>query len=206
VRHLYVVTHAEATHHLDKVVGGWHDSELTPNGKRSAAVIAARLRDMIPAGVEVEVFSSDLKRAQQTAAPISEVLQVPLVLDRRLREKSYGAAEGRPQAWLDQRFVPPPADGDRMNHDEGVTGAETKAILARRIYAAVDDILQNGGEHKVIVTHGGAATFVVAAWIKMPIDSLGYVHFNIRSGSITTLKEDDYYHNRQVASLGEHIP
>jgi probable phosphoglycerate mutase len=203
VRHIYVVTHTEATHHVDNIVGGWHDSELTPAGERAAAAVAARLRERIPAGSVVGLYSSDLKRAQQTAAPISELLCARLVLDHRMREKSYGVAEGRPQAWLDQRFVPPSANGDRMNHDEGLAGAETKAMFARRIYAALDDILQNLSEHLVIVTHGSAATFLVAAWIKMPIDSLGYVHFGIKSGSITTLKEDDYFHNRQVVSLGD---
>jgi 2,3-bisphosphoglycerate-dependent phosphoglycerate mutase len=206
VRHLYVVTHTEATHHVDNIVGGWHDSQLTLKGKRAAGAIAARLRERIPARSDVELYSSDLKRAQQTAAPISEILQARLVLDRRLREKSYGVAEGRPQDWLDQRFVPPPASGDRMNHNEGVTGAETKAVFARRIYAALDDILQSKCEHQVIVTHGFAATFLVTAWIKMPVDSLGYVHLGIKSGSITTLTEDDFFHNRQVVSLGEHIP
>lgn len=36
MRHLYVVTRTEATHHVDNIVGGWHDSQLTPNGKRAA--------------------------------------------------------------------------------------------------------------------------------------------------------------------------
>jgi probable phosphoglycerate mutase len=53
----------------------------------------------------------------------------------------------------------------------------------------------------VIVTHGFALSFVVAAWIRMPLNSLGYVSFPARSGSITTLHEDDYFHNRQVLTL-----
>lgn len=48
-------------------------------------------------------------------------------VDRRLREKSYGEAEGKSQEWLGRRFVPPPAVGERMEHNEGVEGAETKA-------------------------------------------------------------------------------
>jgi 2,3-bisphosphoglycerate-dependent phosphoglycerate mutase len=203
MRRIYVVTHTEATHHIDKIVGGWHDSQLTPAGKHAASVLAVKLRELIPAGCEVQLYSSDLTRAQQTAAAISNVLPAQAVLDERLREKPYGDAEGRPQAWLDQRFIPPPACGDRMNHDEGIAGAETRAAFAQRIYAALDDILLSPCDHQVIVTHGFAAAFLVAAWIKMPIDSLGYVHFGVRSGSITTLKEDDYFHNRQVVSLGD---
>jgi 2,3-bisphosphoglycerate-dependent phosphoglycerate mutase len=40
--------------------------------------------------------------------------------------------------------------GDRMNHDEGIAGAETRAAFARRLYAAMDDILQSQCEHQVI--------------------------------------------------------
>ncbi|MFD0339626.1 histidine phosphatase family protein [Streptomyces sp. NPDC127117] len=61
-----------------------------------------------------------------------------------------------------------------MDHDEGVEGAETKAACAQRIYVAMDDILQNPCEHQIIVTHGGSLTFVVASWIRMPIESAGY--------------------------------
>ncbi|MFE4772930.1 histidine phosphatase family protein [Streptomyces sp. NPDC056713] len=125
------------------------------------------------------------------------------ILDRRLREKSYGEAEGKPQEWLDRRFVPPPAVGERMDHDENVKGAETKAAWAQRVYAAMDEILQSPCAHQILVTHGGSLTFVVASWIKMPIESAGYASFRAPSGSITTLHEDDFFHNRHVVSLGD---
>ncbi|WP_329865638.1 histidine phosphatase family protein [Streptomyces sp. JV184] len=59
---LYVVTHPEATHHVEGVVGGWHDSQLTPAGVRAAVSIAQALRAQIPDGAEVELFSPDLQR------------------------------------------------------------------------------------------------------------------------------------------------
>ncbi|MDT0345478.1 histidine phosphatase family protein [Streptomyces litchfieldiae] len=203
MRTVYVITHPEATHHVEGVVGGWHDSDLTPAGVRAAASAARALRAQVPDGAEVELFSSDLRRTRQTADEVAEVFGVKPVLDRRLREKSYGEAEGRPQEWLDRRFIPPPAVGDRMGHHEGVPGAETRAQFAHRIYPAMDDILRRPCEHQIIVTHGFALTFVVAAWIKMPIESLGSVGFRAPSGSITTLREDDFFHNRQVVALGD---
>ncbi len=51
------------------------------------------------------------------------------------------------------------------------------------------------------MTHGGALTFVVAAWIRMPLESAGYVDFHASPGSVTVLREDDYFHNRQVVTL-----
>jgi probable phosphoglycerate mutase len=84
-----------------------------------------------------------------------------------------------------------------------VEGAETKAAWAQRIYAAMDEILERPCEHQIIVTHGGSLTFVVASWIKMPIESVGYASFRAPSGNITTLCKDDFFHNRQVVSLGD---
>ncbi len=203
MRTVYVVTHPEATHHIEGVVGGWHDSQLTPAGNRAAASIAQALRARIPDGAEVELFSSDLRRTRQTAEKVAELFGVKTILDRRLREKSFGEAEGRPQEWLDRRFVPPPAVGDRTEYDQGVPGAESTAALARRIYAAVDEIVRRPCEHQIIVTHGFAQTFVIASWIGMPLDALDYVIFHARSGSITTLHEDDFYRSRRLVSLGD---
>jgi probable phosphoglycerate mutase len=203
VRSIYVVTHPEATHHVEGVVGGWHDSRLTPAGIRAAVAIAGTLRARIPDDAEVEVISSDLRRTRRTADETAKAFGVAPIEDSRLRERSYGAAEGRPQEWLDQRFVPPPAIGDRMGHDVGIQGAETTRAVARRVYAAMDEILRRQCEHQIIVTHGGTLTFVVAHWIGMPIESLGHVNFRVRPGSITTLREDDYFHSRQVVSLGD---
>lgn len=202
-----VVVHPEAAHHISGLVGGWYDSELSAKGRRHADVIAQALRQERPTATTPEVFCSDLVRARQTATPIAAAFDVSPTYDWRLREKSYGAAEGRPQDWLDARFVAPPVVGDRMTHAEGVDGAETRAEFAARIYAAMDDIVASPSDHQIIVTHGFALTFIVASWIKMPVAALGYVNFLAAPGSITTLREDEYFHNRQVVTLSsiEHL-
>lgn len=201
MRTLYVVTHPEATHHLDGVVGGWFDSRLTERGMRQADAIAERLRQLIPTDVVPDLYSSDLTRASQTAQVVARRLDVMPVLVPGLREKSSGVAEGQPQSWLDERFIPPPADGDRMNHVEGVDGAETKQAFATRIYEAVDTVLAGDSEHQIVVTHGGALTFVVTAWARLPSETTGYLALRAASGSISVLSEDDYLHNRAVISL-----
>jgi 2,3-bisphosphoglycerate-dependent phosphoglycerate mutase len=207
MRNVYVVVHPESTHHQHDIVGGWHDSELTPAGMADASEIARAIAEQIPRGSTSEVYSSDLRRTHAVATKIGAALDVPVISDPGFREKSYGEAEGRPQVWLDERFIPPPATGDRMGHREGVAGSETKREFATRIYAAVDRALTSDVEHTVIVTHGFALTFVVAAWSRLPLDALGYMNLRCSAGSITTLKEDDYFHNRQVVRLDstEHL-
>lgn len=203
MKHLYVVTHTEATHHTDGLVGGWYDSELTEQGRRQAARVGRRLRELIPEDAPVELHASDLKRASQTADAIAHVLGVPILATADFREKSYGEAGGRPKAWLDERFVFPPPTGNRMDHDEGIAGAETRRDIAERVYRAMDRILASPCPYQIVVTHGGTLTFVVAAWIRMPLDAVGHLAVKSTSGGITHLVEDDVFHNRGIASLNE---
>lgn len=202
MRTLYVVTHPQATHHVDGIVGGWHDSVLTTAGVAAAGRIGEALRGEIPDEAEVDLYSSDLKRTSQTADVIGERFGVEPVFDPRLREASFGEAEGEPQARWDELFTPPPVVGDRLGH-LSIPGSESRRQVAQRIYAVVDEIIQRPREHQIIVTHGFAFTFVVAAWVKMPIESLGHAVFKARSGSITTLHEDDLFHGRLVLRLGD---
>ncbi|GAA1508579.1 histidine phosphatase family protein [Kribbella lupini] len=201
MRTLYVVTHPEATHHVDRVVGGQFDSELTAHGHRQADAIADRLAELVPP--HADLFSSDLKRTAQTAQAIATKLGLGPVLMTDLREKSYGEAGGKPQQWLNDRFVYPPAEGERLHHDEGIPGAETRADLAHRAYRALDQILARDTTHQIIVTHGTALTFLICAWLRFPLDSAGYASFRSTSGGITTLQEDDRYHYRTVESLND---
>jgi probable phosphoglycerate mutase len=161
------------------------------------------LRDQIPLGEQVPVYSSDLTRALQTAAPIAAALGTRIIPVRGLREICYGEAEGKPQSWLDQRFQPPPPLGDRLDHDFGINGAETRREFASRVYDAVESILESSDERSVIVTHGFALTFVVACWIRMPLEATGYMNVRSSSGGITELVEDGFFHNRQISRLND---
>jgi probable phosphoglycerate mutase len=200
MRDLYVVTHPEATHVVDGLVGGWYDSDLTPRGVEQAQWIADALAVRVPAAKRALLFSSDLQRSRRTADAIAARLEVDPVLDAGLREQSYGAAEGLPVGTM--AFTPPPAGGDRLRHHDGVEGSETRLDAATRVYAAVDRVLAARAEHSVIVTHGGTATFVIAAWIGMPLESVGAVKFKVAPGSVSVLR-DDNSGDRQVASLNE---
>ncbi|WP_258724953.1 histidine phosphatase family protein [Cellulomonas sp. NS3] len=202
LRTLWLVTHAEATHHADGLVGGWFDSALTPRGAQDAALGGQELRRRVPPDADVELVSSDLRRAQQTAAAVGAALGTTSSLDARLREKSYGVAGGRPQAWLDARFVAPPASGDRLRHDEGIDGAEPWLTFARRVYAGVSDLLSRPRDHQVVVAHGGSGQLVVAAWLGVPVSATGYARFRLPAGSLTVLREDGRFHNREVTELG----
>ncbi|MBL1431043.1 MAG: histidine phosphatase family protein [Robiginitomaculum sp.] len=203
MRNIYVVTHAQSQHHIDGLVGGWYDSGLTNFGQVQAQSIAKRLGALI-AGSDVELISSDLKRAAQTAAIIGESIGVSTKLVTGLRENSYGLADGRKQSWLDKRIIAAP-DDDRLDHLV-VEGAESKREFAKRIYASMEELPEKS--EIIIVTHGYALTFVIASWIGMRIDDVGYVNFSASPGGLTHLREDDFFKNRAVQFINDvsHLP
>jgi 2,3-bisphosphoglycerate-dependent phosphoglycerate mutase len=208
VLELYVVTHPEATHHLDGRVGGWYDSELTTAGLVHAGLIAEALNERLGDRDQVSLFTSDLTRTRQTAEAIGERLGQEPVAMRELREKSYGQGEGQADAWFRERFIPPPAIGERLEHDEGLPGAETKSEWIRRVYQGMEEVLDASAPTTIIVTHGGSASYVIAAWLRIPWDALAYASFRVEPGSITYLREDDYFHARTLVDLSDtsHLP
>jgi probable phosphoglycerate mutase len=200
---IYVVAHAQSQHHVEGLVGGWYDSPLTDFGRKQADAVAARIAELVGDWRPVEIYSSDLLRAAQTAEPIAALLGAPVTHWSDLRERSYGVAGGKPNSWLDGRVVFVGKDGDRLDHNDGIEGAETKREFMTRIYRAMQRIVESPCGAQVVVTHGFAMTFVVAAWIRMPLESAGWVNFRSNAGGITHLREDDELFNRYVISLND---
>ncbi len=196
---IYLVTHTESTHHLDDLVGGWFDSELTERGHKQAQAVAAALAQRCKRAL---VYSSDLARATQTATPIAAALAGEITTSADLRELSCGIAEGRPQSWLDARIQFPPKDTTRIDH-RIVEGAESRRDVAVRTARFVSGLLDQAPDTAVVVTHGFAASFVVAAWLGMPSEAAAYVEFEFSPGGITTLEMRAPWGNRTLLSLNE---
>ncbi len=198
MKHVYVVSHAQSLHHVERRVGGWYDTGLTELGRVQAEKTGRFLASEINAGALV--YSSDLKRAAETAEIIARHLDADVHHDHRLREMSYGVAEGKPKEWGDEHIIPQPITGDRMSH-RVFEGAESKLELAERVCSALNDILAVDSENVVIVTHGFASTFLVMAWMRIPVEYLGYVNLPSKPGCVSKLVEDDYFGNRGVVYL-----
>ncbi len=201
LKELFVVTHTESIHHVENKVGGWYDTDLTLRGKRDAQATAKRLAEVLGER-EVEIHSSDLRRASQTAQAIAQRLSFDVIETPALREISYGAAGGQPQEWLDARYVPAP-DDDRLDHHCRIDGAETRRDVATRVFPCVEAIVSRPCATQIIVTHGFTLSMVIAAWMKIPIEACGFVSFPAKSGSITHLRQDDFFRSRAVIGLAD---
>lgn len=199
MKRICLITHCEATHSVDGKVGGWYDSELTEKGKQQAAELSKKLDKL---GFDIRnltVYSSDLKRAVQTAQILTENIDKEPVLDQRLREMSFGTHGGMNQEGHNKIMIPVSPTGNRLDH-RICDGAENRREVAVRVSEFIDEIMKSEKD-KIIVTHGFAATFVIAVFQKIAISSMGYINYKLRPGSISILEEDDVFKNRTVSLL-----
>jgi len=115
MKNIYVVTHTESVHHVQRLVGGWYDTSLTENGRVQARRIATALYNEI--GIRnIPIYSSDLKRCVEMADTFAEVFHSTVVLDKNLREASWGDAEGKTKEWWNQNAVYKSIDGNQLDH------------------------------------------------------------------------------------------
>jgi phosphoserine phosphatase len=125
---------------------GHADRPLTEKGREQARALAERLRH-----VELDaVYSSDLRRAADTAAAVSnEVIELPA-----LREVDVGSWSGLTRAEAEERFP----DGV-ARWREGFPGwddGESYEEMTRRVLAAVLEIARrHEGGRVLVVSHGG---------------------------------------------------
>ena len=161
-RVLYLARHGETSWNREGRWQGHTDIELNEVGHGQARALGELLRGRDIA----RIHSSDLARARQTAEAAAAILGVTeLVIDKELRERSFGIFEGltrsecerrHPELWTsyraDPRRVPP--------------GAESQEALADRMHAAMSRALARRHERDdaavLVVSHGGSIRALLA--------------------------------------------
>lgn len=173
---LFVVRHGESTWDALGLMQGQSDvPQLTTLGIRQSWETARSL-----AGAHVGALcSSDLRRAIATARAFSELFELPVVTDARLRERALGVAEGAPSALFGARAFGGGAgiDGWRVvDADAAPEGGESVRVLYWRVGSFVQDLLGQAPEGDVVVvSHGGVVRAITALLDGIEPDSMPWV-------------------------------
>jgi phosphoserine phosphatase len=178
---------------------GWVAAPLNAHGRRQVQALAKFVRNI---GVGA-LYSSDLKRAEETAALLAEQLGYAPIFDERLRERNIGIWQGltldEMRAWYPGSYKGLLADVDGYQ----VPGGESRREVQKRMKAAFDDILkQDKGETVGIVSHTTA--------IRALLESLLPGHVSpetaVDNTSVTTItrQEDGEWH-LVVMNDGAHL-
>ncbi len=165
---LFLVRHGESSWNtLGLAQGRGDQARLTRRGRRQAAPAAGQFR-----GCPVRaLYSSDLRRALQTAAAFSDVLGLPVRADARLRERSLGVLEGAPSTAISPA-VTGLGDGRVADPDARPAGGESVRDLYRRAAAFCNDLDDAIADAVVVVAHGGTLRVLHAYLNGVPVEEM----------------------------------
>lgn len=190
---LILVRHGQTVWNHEMKYQGHADIELSPIGRQQAARVARRLRD-IPV---TAVYTSDLKRAFDTARIIAAAHNLPVVAMPQLREIKFGDWEGLTSEEINCRWP----DCIRRLYTEPETltipGGETFRQLKERAQQAVTTMVQRHPDETVVaVSHGGTIRTIICAALGVSLNRV----WNIRQDN-TAVNILEYYDDRVVVSL-----
>jgi probable phosphoglycerate mutase len=167
---IWLVRHGQTDWNLSGLFQGQTDIPLNPVGLQQAQALAERLA----AQHFDAIYSSDLKRAFQTASAAASLLHLPIQPDPRLREICQGEWEGKTLNEVRENYEFDPAHDNTSPETSRAPGGESAVEVANRMSAAADEIAQTYPHgHVLLVSHG----FAVAALYCVANDiSLTKVH------------------------------
>ncbi|TLS52551.1 histidine phosphatase family protein [Paenibacillus antri] len=138
------IRHGVTDWNLERRAQGQTDIPLNDAGRAQARLVAERLKCEEAWDI---VYSSDLSRARETADTIGAALRLPVRVDARLREISFGTLEGTTP---DERVLQFGSSWESMDF-----GRESPEAAAARGESFVADVLdRHPGERVLIVSHG----------------------------------------------------
>lgn len=197
MKHIITVQHTQSVHHTNGMVGSWTDWDLTDLGREQADHIGRKLKDEL-SGKDVIMYSSDLKRAQQTAEEIAKYLGVKPILRQELRERNLGKCCGKSVQWLRENIECPEKTVDDRLFSDG----ESRRDAWNRLKPFYDEVMSGSEETILIVSHGDLLSIWNAMYLGLPVESFYQVDIHGAAGGVSHMfVHDDGKH--QIKNIND---
>ena len=186
MKNIITVQHTQSVHHTNGMVGSWTDWDLSDLGRQQADNIGRNLVDYT-GGAPFVLYSSDLKRAKQTAEAIGRHLGLTPVLRTELRERNLGKACGKSVQWLRENLECPEKTVDDRLFSDG----ESRRDIWNRLLPFFHEIMENHEENILIVSHGDLLSLFNAMFLEMPVEHLERAELSGLAGGVSRMFVDD---------------
>jgi probable phosphoglycerate mutase len=153
---IITIQHTQSIHHTNGMVGSWTDWELSETGKNQAECIGKKLAAEL-AGKNFIIYSSDLKRAKQTAEIIGQHLNLTPSNTTALRERNLGRCVGKSVQWLRENME----CQERTVDDRMFSDAESRRDEWNRLLPFYLEIIGSDDENIIIVSHGDLLSVLI---------------------------------------------
>ena len=180
MKHIITVQHTQSVHHTNGMVGSWTDWDLTDFGKIQANNIGKKLNDEL-GKKSVVMYSSDLKRARQTADEIAKYLGVEPILRKELRERNLGKCCGKSVQWLRENIECP----QKTVYDRLFSDAESRKDAWDRLYPFFEEVMASDDENIIIVSHGDLLSIWNAMYLGLNVESYYQVDIHGPAGGVS---------------------
>lgn len=198
MKRIFTVQHTRSEHHENGMVGSWTDWGLTEDGKQQAGRIAERLKRELD-GKEVVIYTSDLKRARQTADSIAARFGVAPIEKRELRERYLGKCCGRSVQWLRENLE----CEEKTIDDRIFSDAESRRDVRNRLMPFFDEVMAEGAENIIIVSHGDLLSVFNSVFMGLEAESMNTCEIFGLAGGVSQLivRDDGKRIIRQISDM-----
>jgi probable phosphoglycerate mutase len=166
VTSITVVRHGETEWNKLGLHQGVLDSPLTDKGMEQAQNVARLLQKY----TFQRFYSSDLRRAVQTAAIIAEALQMDIIYDSRLQERNLGCLGGLTLHEFKEEY---PQDYARFlsgDPDHILPGGESIEQAYKRSTAFFEELaVKHQNESILVVSHGFILEYLLKHVLEIPL-------------------------------------
>jgi probable phosphoglycerate mutase len=177
--------HGQTAWHEPERYAGSSDIPLDATGEAQARSLARHVATM---GL-TSLVASPLIRAAATATPVAEATGLPVRTDDRLRELHFGVAEGR---GIDSLREERPETVERFLEDPAAhhfPGGEPPAKAARRVSAAIEDLVAaDPGGTVLVIFHGTLLRLLLCATLGIPLGDYRRRFPRVDSVALTELR------------------
>ena len=160
------IRHGQTDWNLQLRFQGQLDVPLNATGRSQAQ----RMADRLAGDPHDALYSSDLLRARETAAPLADAWRTQALLVPGLREQNFGVLEGLDMATAQQRHPDLWQRWLEQRADYVLPGGESAEQFHHRVLAAVRELATTAAGRRIaVVTHGGVLDMLWRSAKQLPL-------------------------------------
>ncbi len=186
MKNIITIQHTQSIHHTNGMIGSWTDWDLSDLGIEQAENIGKKLGSEL-ANKNYIIYSSDLLRAKHTAEIVSKYLEVSPILTDVLRERNLGNAIGKSVKWAHENTKV----WEKTIDDRAFDGAESRRDTWNRLKPFYNEIINNGNENIIIISHGDTLSIFNAIWLGLEVEMLNKCDLFGLAGGVSFLQEKE---------------
>jgi broad specificity phosphatase PhoE len=195
---LFLLRHGEVEERYHRVFGGRIDMELSPRGHEQARALAGFLRRR-PIDA---IYTSPMRRAQQTLAPLASHCPRPAMTRTEFREVDFGDWTGLTWEQVHSRYQVSAFDWLEQIERGAIGNAETGVSFRARVEPSLRQIVrEHAGQSVAIVCHGGVIRMMLSILLDLALPKMAAFEIDY-----ATVSQVEYHERKTEVTLMNFAP